>query len=452
MSEADTLKRILKRERLARKQAEDILEKKSRELFYANEELKSLNSDLEQKVLERTEQIQQAMEEARAATVAKSDFLSKMSHEIRTPLNAIIGLTDLMVRDVDDVQGLTYAKAIQSAGNNLLNIINEILDFSKIESGKMEFESIPFDLDKVLNDLIGTFKFKAQEKGLQLNLVVGEAWPKSIQGDPGKLTQILINLVGNAFKFTERGGISIQASQTHQKGQKIRIHFCVRDSGIGIPADKQALVFESFSQAESGTSRKFGGTGLGLAIVKQLVELQGGRIWLESKSGVGSTFHFELPFIHVPSVDQTTSERKILDENLADLKVLLAEDTPINQFLMRQLFTRRSVQFVIANNGLEALHHLGSSDFDLVLMDLHMPEMDGLQAIHHIRSGKTQVLNKQIPIYALTADAFVDTKEKLMKAGVDGYLSKPVNVEELYSLLGRYARSIRQRKGGQQGQ
>ncbi|MDX1908705.1 MAG: ATP-binding protein [Bacteroidia bacterium] len=444
MDQTESLKRIIQRERAARKAAESIIEIKSLELFMANQELRQLNESLEARIEMRTAEIEAsrqelmlAKEKAEAADRSKSEFLSNMSHEIRTPLNAIIGLTDLIVRDSGDTQAQTYARSIQFSAENLLVIINEILDFSKIEAGKLTFEAIPFSLGQVIEAMLQTFSAKAAEKNLQLRAFVAPETPGTLVGDPVKLSQVLINLIGNALKFTAQGHIHLHIRVRGNTPDKADLCFCVEDTGIGIPADKLDLIFESFQQANTSTTRHFGGTGLGLTITRRIIELQGGRIWVESIPGTGSRFQFELSFgVGQNTVPEALSQARAWDEAaMARLRILLVEDIPMNQFLVKQIFRRKHIQADIANHGQEALDLLRQKAYDLVLMDLQMPVMDGREATRQIRLPGSGVLCPDVYIIALTADAFQETRQEVLDIGMNDFLTKPIRMDELYAKL-----------------
>lgn len=443
MDSAQTLKNIIKRERKARKAAEQIIEEKSLELYLANQELKNLNESLEEKIYERTREIElsrealrMAKEKAEDATKAKSEFLSNMSHEIRTPLNAILGLTELIIRDSKDSTAQEFASSMKNSASNLLHIINEILDFSKIEAGKITFERIEFDLQELFKGLNDVFAHKAVEKSLKLVFEIDQMLPKRLIGDSVKLTQILINLIGNAFKFTHNGYIRIYCKLQKKKGRKIRMMIRVEDTGIGIAKSKQHEIFETFTQANASTTRKYGGTGLGLAITRKLIELQGGKIGVESEEGVGTTFSFELDMDIGSEVEKPKTAEPVFDDSsLKELRILVVEDVAVNRFLMKQIFKRKDISPDFAENGKIAIEILAQKEYDIVLMDLHMPVMDGKQATRFIRDVNSPILNHHIPIIALTADAFQETRKEVIELGMDGFLSKPVEIDQLYNLL-----------------
>ncbi|MBE2254999.1 MAG: response regulator [Ignavibacteria bacterium] len=388
------------------------------------------------------EQLKQSKANAENAARIKSEFLSNMSHEIRTPLNAIIGITDLLLQDNQSDSNNEYLKAIKFSADNLLVIINDVLDFSKIESGKIAFESIEFSIKEKITELVKTYSIKASEKNISLGFQIDDTVPEIIIGDPFKLNQILINLVGNALKFTENGNIDIFVSMKNHTEDIVLLEFAVKDTGIGIPNELQSKIFESFTQAYSETSRKFGGTGLGLAIVKRLIELQGGSIRVESKPLLGSNFIFQLSF--GISSNKTTKEEEIssLSEfNFDGMKVLYAEDNVMNQFFIKKLFAKWKIDYDVACNGREAVEFISKKDYDIVLVDLQMPELDGFEVAKFIRTDNISGFNKDVPIIAFTADISPETKTKVLSVGMNDYITKPFRQEELLYKLSRYISS-----------
>lgn len=378
------------------------------------------------------EEIIEAKEKAEELANMKQEFLANMSHEIRTPMNSILGFARIILEQ-DQPESNEYANLIYEAGENLLVIINDILDFSKIEAGKMELEEISFDLHKLAKTTEQLFTHRADDKGLKFQVTVAPDTPRFQKGDPVRIGQILNNLVGNAMKFTEKGFVNLNIKPKTSSSSEIL--FEITDSGVGISQENQANIFNSFEQAEGHTTRRFGGTGLGLAIVKKLSELMKGGVTVQSELGKGSVFTVTLPSrccgekALTINTSLTETDFKILN----NLKVLLVEDNKNNQLLGSRFLKTAGCETVIANNGLEALEVYSQQDFDLILMDVQMPEMDGIECTHEIR--KMMGDKGSVPIVALTAHAMNEEKEKIMKAGMSEFLTKPFRPYDLYRTM-----------------
>lgn len=380
------------------------------------------------------DEIIRAKESAEQANILKETFLANMSHEIRTPMNAIIGFTDLLIKPELNPKEKDYIKTIKTSSENLLRIINDVLDISKIESGMMVFEQHPLSIKEVFSSLNNMLRKKAEDKQLKLEFKFDQNIPNIVLGDPTRLTQIIINCVGNAIKFTSKGSVFVFAKVLKEEHEHFDIEFSIKDTGIGIAADKLDLIFERFTQAETNTTRNYGGTGLGLSIVKQLVELQGGTISVESIEGEGTTFTFVLPFQKADENQQliSHSHHEIDLTELAKLKVLLVEDNPINIKFINSLFSENSLpKAEIAENGKIAIEKLKNSSYDIILMDIEMPEMNGYDTTVYIR----EELKLDIPIIAMTAHAMAGEKEKCVQLGMNDYLSKPINAKLLFEKM-----------------
>ncbi|MDP6452848.1 MAG: ATP-binding protein, partial [SAR202 cluster bacterium] len=393
-------------------------------------------------------ELQRARDVAEAASSAKSEFLANMSHEIRTPLNAISGFTQLMTGDADfsDKQR-NYLNMVSQSAESLSQIVNDILDFSKIEAGKLDFEEAPFDLRTLVVQTVAMFSLKAKEKGLKLNSTIDDNIENTLTGDPGRLGQVLVNLIGNAIKFTDQGSVTLDVRTDVRSDSEISLRFSVTDTGVGIPQDRQDAIFDAFSQADSSTTRNYGGTGLGLTIATQLVRHMGGRIWLESQTGVGSKFQFTANFRLIdetlttpPSESEQGSKALSEDHNsrpgasFNSMKVLLVEDNDLNQMLASEILELNGYEVVVAENGRRALQLIDEIAFDLVLMDIHMPVLDGYQATRAIRESEV-ITETHIPIIAMTANAMDGDEQKCHEAGMDGFIAKPFRPDRLVSVV-----------------
>jgi PAS domain S-box-containing protein len=360
----------------------------------------------------------------------KSEFLANMSHEIRTPLSGIIGMTNLALETPLSPVQREYLETVRMSGDSLLTVINDILDFSKIETGKMDLEVIDFNLRDQLKTALKILSVRAEQKGLELLCDISPGVPEVMRGDSNRLRQVVVNLVGNAIKFTDKGNVLLKVQVEAEDGALRMLHFVVADTGIGIAAEKQQIIFDSFSQADSSTTRKYGGTGLGLTISKHLVEKMGGKMWVESEVGRGTQFHFTARLgTSEKTIEAGTAQFSEHPKNF--YRVLVAEDSLVNQRITARLLEKRGHCAVVVANGREALEALKKENYDLVLMDVYMPEMDGLEATAAIRQREKESGFHQ-PVIALTAD--VD-RARCLAAGMDGYLDKPINPQELDELL-----------------
>ncbi len=376
------------------------------------------------------------------AQKAKEQFLANVSHEIRTPINGIAGMATLLSQNPTEKEQLTYLNAIKSAADNLKVIINDILDLASIESGKLNFEQIGFNINDLLRSIVDSFSVQSKQKGIDLSYTLDNGIATILVGDPFRLNQILINLISNALKFTHAGHIKINCSLEKATNKTQFIKIDVEDTGIGIPSDKLNTIFESFSQADASVTRKYGGTGLGLTIVKQLVELQKGKITVKSEEDVGTTFSVVIPY-HIGKTNDIEENASIIHRqradqvSLKDLRILLAEDNDINRLYATSILKMWECQTDVAENGYVALEKVRNNDYDLILMDIQMPVMDGFEATKAIRMGSAP--KNQVPIIALTANATSKDIERCLNAGMSDCIGKPFTPENLFSVLVKFS-------------
>jgi signal transduction histidine kinase/ActR/RegA family two-component response regulator len=401
----------------------------------AEEAVRELNVSLEQKVAERTAQLI-------AASAAKSQFLAHMSHEIRTPMNGILGMTQILERDTLGPEQKAMVRQIRESGNSLLYIINDILDFSKIEAGQLRMDSQPFELPQVLDRLSNLLQPGAAAKGLQFDIEAPTPTPPLLLGDPLRLEQVLINLVGNAVKFTETGGVTLAVLPLSANADTVGLRFEVRDTGIGIDREALANLFQPFSQADASITRRFGGTGLGLVISKRLVELMGGQLHVDSESGQGSTFWFDVALPRATlettaAIQPAEAQTQQIGPQLAGLKVLAVDDNRINLMVLEKALQREGATVTLAADGHQALQILREKigDFDVVLMDIQMPVMDGLTATREIRLDP---MLARVPVVALTAGVLAEEREAARAAGMDAFLTKPLDLRQMLDTLVPY--------------
>ena len=400
-----------------------------------SDQLNDANNELEERVKERTKELEQKAEELENLSKYKSEFLARMSHEIRTPMNAIIGFTDILKENIKDDENLNQLKIISSSADALLMVINDILDFSKIEAGMMAIEEIPFNLNVILDDIKHLFSKSADDKGLSFNLLKIDSNDQWLKGDPHRIRQILINLTGNAIKFTKQGTVSIKTESNNLKNETVKLDIIIKDTGIGIPQNKIEDVFNSFSQAEGSVSRQFGGTGLGLPISKELAELMGGSLNVFSRHGEGTTFRFSVILKKAKPFKITDKESFSISWSRTP-KILLVEDNIVNIKLAEKTLKSFNVEYTSCENGLDALNKLEqNTSYDLILMDCQMPEMDGLEATRKLRQIEKL---KEIPVVAFTANALEDEINACYQAGMNDYISKPFKKETFCEKLRKW--------------
>jgi len=398
---------------------------------------------LEERILQRTEQLETALRAALAASQAKSEFLANVSHELRTPMTGVIGMLDLALDSGLPIEQREQLSTAQSCAHSLLALLNDLLDLSKADAGRMVLEEIPFEVRKLISDTVRTHAVHAREKGVELTWAVEPAVPKAVVGDPLRFRQILANLLSNAVKFTDKGSVRLTASLTHASNlpaKPFRLEIRITDSGAGIAKEKHDFIFEKFTQADGSISRRYGGTGLGLAITKKLTELQGGSISLESEEGRGSTFTVAIPFAPAPVEHRKPAEvTPGMAPQPTTVKrsghILLVEDNLINQKVVLSLLNKRGYTVDIAANGLEALQLLQERAYQIVLMDIQMPLLDGLETTRRIRADCRY---DSLPVIAMTAHAMNGDKERCLEVGMNGYLAKPVDHKHLLNTIERH--------------
>jgi CheY-like chemotaxis protein len=395
-------------------------------------EARTREEKLKRLVEERTAELNATLEELRYTQKFRDQFLANMSHEIRTPMNAIVGLTNLLIKTPANELQAKYLGVIQKSGANLLVIINDILDLAKIEAGKMELEKVPFPLHIAIHNIHTILSLKAEEKGIQMKEFIAEEVPQYVIGDETRITQVVMNLAGNAIKFTEKGSVTISVTAEKTSGEMVDLKFSVQDTGIGIPADKIDKIFESFGQASADTARKFGGTGLGLTISKQLVEMHKGELKVKSQPDIGSEFYFIISYKKAPMPQEAVIDEGTGMVDMKGRKILLVEDNEFNQMVavdtLQDIFP--GIEVDVAENGRTAIEKASANDYGMILMDIQLPDIDGFETTRFIRNDLGAPKNK-IRICAMTASVTKERIDECYASGMNDYLMKPFKPEDL---------------------